>query len=150
MKRSIEVLLVVAAVGLTTAVGTVRASEEKKPESPAKIAERAKYDADHDGKLNAAEKASLKADKAVAKAERESEKRAKALEKYDANKNGVFDPEEEAKWTADLEAAKEKRREKAAEKAAAKEAAGKEMSAKENETPVAAAAATKSGTTRRN
>lgn len=116
MKRSMEVLLVVAALGLTTAVGTVRASEEKKPASAAKVAEREKYDADHDGTLNEAEKAALKADKAEAKAQREAERRAKALVKYDANKNGLFDPDEEAKWKADLEEAKEKRREKAAEK----------------------------------
>ncbi|HLP08097.1 MAG TPA: hypothetical protein VK178_08015 [Opitutaceae bacterium] len=69
------------------------------------------YDANKDGKLDEAEIAAMKADRAA-------KRKARLLAKYDANKNGTLDPDEEAVHQADLE----KRRQLRAERKKAKEA----------------------------
>lgn len=70
-----------------------------------------KYDTNHDGKLDEAEIAAMKADRAA-------KRQANLLAKYDANKNGAIDPDEEAKHQEDLA----KRREQRAARKKAKEA----------------------------
>jgi hypothetical protein len=86
------------ALVLLAAPGVVRAEESAKEKSLTKNQQ--KYDADHDGKLNDAEKAAAKEGaKAKAKETREAN-----LAKYDANKNGKLDDDERAQKKADEQA----------------------------------------------
>ena len=57
-----------------------------------------KYDKNHDGKLDADERAAMKSDRATRKAER--------LQKYDKNHDGKLDDSEKAAMKADLKADK--------------------------------------------
>lgn len=74
------------------------ATEEKNPSKAAL----AKYDTNKDGKLDDAEKAAMKADRAAkAKSTKEAN-----LAKYDVNKDGKLDATEKAAMKADQDAAK--------------------------------------------
>lgn len=96
---------------MTIATAEESAAKEKKPSKETL----AKYDANKDGMLDAAEEDTWKADVAAkAKATRESN-----LAKYDTNKDGKLDEAEKAARKADEDSAKAAAK---AEKEAAKEA----------------------------
>ncbi len=84
--------------GVTFATAQEAAPKERKPSKETL----AKYDANHDGSLDEAEKAAAKAG-AVAKAK---ETREANLAKYDVNKDGKLDETEKAARKADEDAAK--------------------------------------------
>ena len=74
------------AVGVALLVPAVRAADEKSETAAERKAHREaemmkKYDANHDGRLDDAEKASKKADKDKARADREAKKREKEEKK---------------------------------------------------------------------
>ena len=119
MKTSSSILRI--ALGLLALLFTVTIAtadegmaKEKKPSKETL----AKYDANTDGLLDAAETAAWKADIAAkSKATKEAN-----LAKYDANKDGKLDETEKAAMKADQDAAKEaKKAEKEAKKAAKEE-----------------------------
>jgi hypothetical protein len=97
-------------LGVTFAMAQEAAPKEKKPSKETL----AKYDANHDGVLDDAEKATAKAG-AAAKAK---ETREANLAKYDVNKDGKLDETEKAARKADEDAAKAAKK---AEKEAKKE-----------------------------
>ncbi len=97
--------------GVTFVSAQEGAPKERKPSKETL----AKYDANHDGTLDDAEKAAAKAG-AAAKAK---ETREANLAKYDANKDGKLDEAEKAVRKADEDAAKAARK---AEREAKKEA----------------------------
>jgi hypothetical protein len=70
-----KLFLLIGALALSFAV-SARAEGTKPTKEAREAAELAKYDTNHDGKLDDAEKAAMKADKAKHKAEREAKEKA--------------------------------------------------------------------------
>jgi Ca2+-binding EF-hand superfamily protein len=92
--------LILATLGFTASL----ASAHGKPHAPAKVPADilAKYDANKDGKLDAAEMAKWKADREAA----EGVKRAAFIAKYDKNGDGVLNAAERAAAAAAIKAEK--------------------------------------------
>ena len=90
------IICVAALLGLPLALTPrLGAAEEKIPASVLK-----KYDANHDGTLDPAERAAEEAGKEKQQAAREA-RRTEELARYDANKDGKINPEERAAEKAD-------------------------------------------------
>ena len=98
-----RIALGLLALGLTTTI--VKAKDEADKERKPSREMMKKYDANHDGMLDDAEKATMKAD-ADAKAK---EMKAANLAKYDVNKDGKLDDAEKAAMKADKETKKAER-----------------------------------------
>lgn len=78
--------VVVAGLALSAAVTTFADDKPKKEKGPSK-ADLAKYDENKDGKLDEAEMAKMKADKAAARAAKKAEKKADADAKKPEKQN---------------------------------------------------------------
>ncbi len=120
MKKSVLILTAFGVwcaglLALPTSVSAGEPSEKNTTKTIAVTHRTEQYDLNKDGKLDALERAAMKADRAAKRHTRQ-------LAKYDANKNGQLDPAEQAKCDADREVrrlkAAERRKAKAAEKAA--------------------------------
>jgi hypothetical protein len=111
MKKTIAVLVVAtAAAGISIAradqgdEGMGGHRHGRRGPNQAQMLE--KYDANHNGVLDADEKAAAKADWQANRAEREK----KMLERFDANHNGVLDPEEKEAAHKEFQARSQARR----------------------------------------
>jgi hypothetical protein len=88
---TVKLMVVTGLIALASAlvIAPVRAADAKEDAAERKARREAeilkKYDADHDGKLGAEEKAARKADREKAKAEREAKKHERAAHEGDAD-----------------------------------------------------------------